>query len=131
MGILVEITRYFDDGEERKSEKERESIKAGQLLNIIEANIDSISVPAKCKNCGTSNILIAEDIEMNVEVHERAQGKECYHHAKGFANCKTCDKDMEVSIDLVEYPEGIITFEDDFIEEVENCSYEKDVEIDK
>jgi len=119
MGILVEITRYFDDGEKRKSKKERKSVKVGQLLNILETNIDSISVPAKCKNCGTSNILIAEDIEKNAEVHE----------AKGFANCKKCNKDMEVSIGLVEGPEGTITFENDFIEEVENCFYEKDVEL--
>lgn len=129
MGIKVELTRFFDDIEERKSEKEKISVRAGQLLNIMEANIDCISVPVKCNNCSTSNIIIAEDIEMNVEVHERAQGKEAYHHAKGFANCKNCNKDMEVSIDLVEYPEGTITFEDDFIEEVENYSYEKDVEF--
>lgn len=119
MGVLVVITRYFDADEKRKSEKVREFVKAGQLLNISEANIDSVSVPAKCKNCDTLNTLIAKDIEKNAEVHE----------AKGFENCKKCNKDMEVYIGLVESPEGTITFEDVFIEEVKNCFYEKDVEL--
>ena len=129
MSVIVETTHYYDDGEERKSQKRKVFIKAGQEFNIMDATINCISIPVKCNNCGTSNMLIAEDVDMNVEVHERAMGKESYHHTKGFANCKKCDKDMEASVDLVEYPEGSITFEDDFIKEVENCTYEKDADL--
>lgn len=130
MGVIVETTHYYDVvGEERKSRKGKVYIKAGQKFNIMDATINCISIPVKCKNCGTQHILIAEDIYMNVEGRQRVMGKGFYHHAKGFANCKNCDKNMGTSIDLIENPKGSITFEDDLITEVENCTYEKDADL--
>lgn len=129
MSVIIEMVYSYDDGEEHKSKTGEVLIKAGQEFNIMDATINYITIPVKCNNCGALNMLIAKDVDIDVEVHEKAMGKEAYHHAKGFANCKKCDKDMEASVDLVEYPEGAITFEDSFIEEVENCTYEKDVDL--
>lgn len=129
MGILVELTRFFDDMEERKSEKEKIPVKAGQELNIMEANIDSISVPAKCSNCKTLNVLIAEDFQQTVSDTERGMGHETYHYGKAYGSCEKCKKDMVADINLCEYPEGSIAFEDDFIKGEENCTYEKGVKL--
>lgn len=129
MGILVELTRSFDNMQERKSEKEKIPVKVGQLLNIVEANIDCISVPVKCKSCGASNILIAEDFQQTASDTERGMGRETYHYGKANGSCERCKKDMIADINLCEYPEGTITFEDDFIKGEENCTYEKDVEL--
>lgn len=129
MGILVERTCSFDDMEERKSGKEKIPIKAGQLFNIVEANIDCISVPVKCESCGASNILIAEDFQQTTSDIEKGMGHETYHYGKAYGSCEECKKDMIADINLCEYPEGTITFEDDFIKGEENCTYEKAVEL--
>ncbi len=104
-------------------------MNTGQEINIMETNIDCISVPVKCNSCQKSHILIAEDIETQVSDTERGMGTEKYHYATAYGTCEKCNKDLEASISICEYPERPITFEDDFISEKIDCKYDNQKEI--
>lgn len=99
------------------------NLKEGGQVSCVDSEIVSADIPVKCKGCNAKNILIAEDFEV-VESHEREMGAESCHSSHADGECVECNKHMELKIDLWEYPVGVLSFEKDFIQEIENCKYE-------
>ena len=117
MAITIVLKRLSEGGILSKID-----LREGRQISCLDSEIVSADIPVRCGSCDAKNILKAESFEV-VESHEREMGAESCHSSHADGECVKCKKQIELKIDLWEYPVGSLSFEKDFIQEIENCKY--------
>jgi len=73
------------------------------------------SMLLRCKKCGHLFEIYADDLNFDWEMEEydeRGMGGECHYSSTVFCECPNCEKDIELTLNVWEYPPNVFNEQD-------------------
>lgn len=106
-------------------EKKEKQIYFGVLDNVQsialpDFEFERIYLPVICKKCGTTNLLVGEDVSSNKSEEDRGMGIEIEHWCSIEGVCEHCNAELEADVVIFEYP--LATFQSFEVQCKNNCA---------